>query len=230
MTSLLHQRALPFIVAPNAGISFPFIPDESTPIFTSTIKCWNRFSRPDCLVSKLNGTFLSFQGVSGLSDQPSAGADGGVEESGQRSGQRSRQRFHTHTVKCAQIFMREPLNKKKSSFAAVSPAEYKKARQEIKKRSSDTLKLQKKAKKGLHSLPCLLISLCSAENSRYGKKMWGKNLFFSFSTTSCSHLVPSQTLRPLQLMYSVSLHADADLSICSLLWKNWNILMIFGVN
>lgn len=48
-----------------------------------------------CLASELNGTFFGFQGVSGLSDQPSAGADGGVEESGQRSGQRSRQRFHT---------------------------------------------------------------------------------------------------------------------------------------
>lgn len=35
-------------------------------------------------------------------------------------------------------------------------AEYKKARQEIKKRSSDTLKLQKKAKKGLSSPSCLV--------------------------------------------------------------------------
>lgn len=40
------------------------------------------------------------QGVSGLSDQPSTGADGGVEESSQHSGQRPRQRYtntETHT-------------------------------------------------------------------------------------------------------------------------------------
>lgn len=53
--------------------------------------------------------------------------------------------------------------KKKTSFAAVSPAEYKKARQEIKKRSSDTLKLQKKAKKGLKS-PSMFVYQLNGKN------------------------------------------------------------------
>lgn len=114
------------------------------------------------------------QGVSGLSDQPSAGADGGVEESRQHSGQRPRQRYtDRHTLKddtmlilklavyfvSMAIFSRhsseyicsrvvDALSLRVCVFTHLS-AEYKKARQEIKKRSSDTLKLQKKAKKGV---------------------------------------------------------------------------------
>lgn len=37
------------------------------------------------------------------------------------------------------------------TLSFLSWAEYKKARQEIKKKSSDTLKLQKKAKKGIYN-------------------------------------------------------------------------------
>lgn len=77
--------------------------------------------------------------------------DGGVEKSGQSAGQRSRQRYaevltdrHTQTYTTKNVA---------SPLACVCFSEYKKARADIKKKSSDTIKLQKKMKKGKTELP-----------------------------------------------------------------------------
>lgn len=73
-------------------------------------------------------------------------------------------------------------------------SEYKKARQEIKRRNSDTLKLQKKAKKGLHRLLHLTIPQETPDNPANLKFT---SIVFSFS---CCYSPPPPTVLRFPIM------------------------------
>lgn len=78
--------------------------------------------------------------------QPTAGAHRGLEEVGQPAGQGPRKRWVWGSARAS----RPPTGQKPPSQGSflIPCTEYKRARHEIKKKSSDTLKLQKKARKG----------------------------------------------------------------------------------
>lgn len=65
-----------------------FIPRRFNPafIFNSICVVWSLFLSAKGTALTVCGVCVCFQGVSGLSDQPSTGADGGVEKSRQHSG------------------------------------------------------------------------------------------------------------------------------------------------
>uniref|UniRef100_A0A8B9BDP9 MTSS I-BAR domain containing 2 n=1 Tax=Anser brachyrhynchus TaxID=132585 RepID=A0A8B9BDP9_9AVES len=101
----------------------------------------------------------------GEPDHPPAGQDRGLEESRQPAGQGPRQRWGGTFWGRGGCFL--GCGGDAWSHPAPVPAEYKRARHEIKKKSSDTLKLQKKARKGKGDLQPQLDTALQDVNDMY---------------------------------------------------------------